>query len=249
MASRNSRSRATEPLRAAARGAPASVRRQALHGETVARLRHMILEGELRPGERIPELQFCAAFGISRTPLREALKVLATEGLVETRPNRSSIVARVQPEEIAAIFEIMGALERLAGELVCARISNAEIAELDRMHEELVALHRKRERTAYFRKNQDIHLRIIALTKNPVLLASYENFAGKIRRARYMANDDRIRWNESLREHENIMRALRARNRDQLVKRLADHSARTGAVVIEEIRKQQEDGEDSRFGT
>jgi DNA-binding GntR family transcriptional regulator len=228
---------------------PARTRRSALHGEIAARLRQMILEGELRPGERIPELQFCATFGISRTPLREALKVLATEGLVESRPNRGSVVARVQADEIAAIFEVMSALERLAGELVCARISNTEIAELDRLHEELIVLHGKGDRSAYFRKNQQIHERIVALTENPVLIATYGNFAGKIHRARYMANYDRIRWDESVREHEGIMRALRARNPDLLAQRLSEHSTRTGRVVIAQLRKQQDEAEEARFGT
>lgn len=231
------------------RAGPARARRSALHGEIAARLRQMILEGELRPGERIPELQFCAAFGISRTPLREALKVLTTEGLIEARPNRGSVVARVQADEIAAIFEVMGALERLAGELVCARVSNAEIAVLDRLHEELVALHRKGDRAAYFRKNQQIHEQIIGLTENPVLIATYANFAGKIHRARYMANYDRLRWDESVREHEGIMRALRTRKRDLLAQRLSEHSMRTGRVVIAQLRKQQDEREHIRFGT
>lgn len=249
MTSRVPRSRVTARGKAAARRVPAPARRSALHGEIAARLRQMILEGELRPGERIPELQFCAAFGISRTPLREALKVLATEGLVESRPNRGSIVSPVHADEIASIFEVMGALERLAGELVCARISNAEIAELDRLHDELIALHRKGDRTAYFRKNQEIHQRIVALTENPVLVASYVNFAGKIHRARYMANYDRIRWDESVREHEGIMRAIRSRNSNLLAQRLSEHNMRTGRVVIGHLRTQQDDSEEIRFGT
>lgn len=222
--------------------------RLSLHDEIAAELRRMILEGQLQPGERIPEAQFCSSFGISRTPLREALKVLAAEGLVELRPNRGGRVAEIHADEIAAIFEVMGALERLAGYLVCARISNAEIEELERMHAALVTLHRKGDRTGYFRQNQQIHRRIIALTENPVLLATYTSFAGKIARARYSANYDRIRWDESVREHEAIMRAIRARNSEVLSQRLEEHSIKTGRVVIGQLQNLQVAEPDRRRG-
>src|ERR1700738_2048711 len=95
------------------------ISRISLHDETVSRLRAMILEGELLPGSRIAERELCDRFGISRTPLREALKVLAAEGLVELLPHRGARVSRLSDHELRDAFEIVSALEALAGELAC----------------------------------------------------------------------------------------------------------------------------------
>jgi DNA-binding GntR family transcriptional regulator len=221
---------------ARANGAGAGAPRGGLHHVIVERLRAMILDGDLRPGQRLPELRLCKSLGVSRTPLREAFKLLASDGLIELRPHRGGVVAIIDPDDIAAVFEVMGGLEQLAGELVCERVSNAELASLEAAHAQLVALHRKGDRAGYFRMNQEIHDRIVALARNPVLLATYRGFAGKIRRARAQANYDRVRWDESVREHDAIMRALRARRADQLARRLRDHNRRTGAAVTAQLK-------------
>ena len=217
--------------------APPDGGRGGLHYVIVAQLRAMILDGDLRPGQRLPELQLCKALGVSRTPLREAFKLLASEGLIELRLNRGGVVAAIDPDDIAAVFEVMGGLEHLAGGLVCERVSNADIAELERAHARLVSLHRKGDRAGYFRLNQEIHDRIIALARNDALLATYRGFSGKIRRARAQANYDSLRWSESVREHESIMNALRARRSDLLAERLSEHNRRTGEVVIRQLRR------------
>ena len=95
----------------------APIHRPSLHEELVDRLREMIVEDHFQPGEKIPEKSLCDSFGVSRTPLREALKVLASEGLVVLTPNRGSRVATVTPEELANTFPVLAALERLVGEL------------------------------------------------------------------------------------------------------------------------------------
>ena len=223
-----------------------SLRATTLHDEIVAALRALILEGALAPGDRIIETDLCKQLNVSRTPLREALKVLAAERLVELRPNRSSIVAEIRADDMAAIFEILPSLEALVGELVCARISNVELDEVDAMHERLAGFYRKKDRIAYFRQNQQIHLKLAELTRNPVLYETYSAFAAKVERARYTANYDKLRWEESMSEHEAIMRALRARNGELLSRRLREHNVRTGAVVTDQLRKLQDQ---ARTGT
>ncbi|MEL7544592.1 MAG: GntR family transcriptional regulator, partial [Pseudomonadota bacterium] len=89
--------------------------RRSLHDELIERMRALITDGSLTPGEKVPEKALCAQFGVSRTPLREALKVLAHEGLVELIPNRGATVARLTVEDLDEVFPIMGALEALAG--------------------------------------------------------------------------------------------------------------------------------------
>lgn len=210
--------------------------RRALHEQAAAALREMILEGALRAGDRIPEEQFCRRLGISRTPLREALKILEAEGFVEIRPNRGSIVAMVPADEVEAIFETMAALEDLTGTLVCARISNEEIAQIAALHAEMTLAFRSGKRARYFEINQDIHRQLVQATKNPVLAASYAGFTEKIQRARFQANYDPARWEESMLEHEDIMRALEGRQAKELARLLRDHSDRTGEAVIAHLR-------------
>lgn len=232
--------RPTEAVASARDGDPVgnhsrSVRR-ALHDEAAAALRQMIIEGALRAGDRVPEEQFCRQLGISRTPLREALKILAAEGLVELRPNRGSVIASVRTDEVEATFEVMGALEELIGILVCARISNIEIERIAELHEQMAEAFRHSDRAKYFALNQDIHQELVLATKNPVLATSYHAFAEKIQRARFQANYDPSRWEESMREHEAIMQALRGRRAEELARLLREHSDMTGRAVVSHLR-------------
>src|ERR1700751_1689030 len=106
---------------------------QSLHDETLTRLRDHIVEGHIPDGGRIPERQLCEMLGISRTPLREALKVLAAEGLVELLPNPGARVRPLSERDLAELFDLMGGLEGLAGRLACETITDAEIAEVERL--------------------------------------------------------------------------------------------------------------------
>src|SRR5436190_23212782 len=101
-----------------------------MHDEVVSRLRHLLIEGEIPPGARIPERELCASLSISRTPLREALKVLAAEGLVVLLPNRGSRAAKLTQKDVKDLFEVCEALEATAGELACARITDAQLREI-----------------------------------------------------------------------------------------------------------------------
>lgn len=207
--------------------------RPSLHDELVATVRDMILEGELAPGTRIPEVAICEDLGISRTPLREALKVLASEGLVVLLPRRGSMVSEVSVDEISAVFEVMASLEALIGELIVERATDADIAEIDRMHTKMMVAHSDGNRTAYFRQNQNIHYRLASLTCNPVLESTYETYSRKIMRGRSVANLDQLRWDESAREHGGIMEALRQRNGRLLAERMKEHSELTAKCVVD----------------
>ena len=99
-----------------------------LHDELVERLRELIVESTLEPGVRVPERELCERFAVSRTPLREALKVLASEGLLELLPHRGAQVTRLTAADLDEMFPVMGALEALAGELACTWITEAEMA-------------------------------------------------------------------------------------------------------------------------
>jgi DNA-binding GntR family transcriptional regulator len=119
-----------------------AIPRKTLHNELVKLLRNMIMEGELVPGSRIPESRLCELFGVSRTPLRDALKVLSVEGLIYLLPNRGARVVQVTCKEMEEIVPVLGMLAALAGELACAKIKADEFASIRSMHTQLIEHYR-----------------------------------------------------------------------------------------------------------
>lgn len=191
---------------------PTRLRRRSLHEDVTEALREMIVSGELPLGQKVPEKELCEAYGVSRTPLREALKVLATDGLVTLEPNRGAWVSQLTVEDIAEVFPVMGALEALAGELACAHVTDAEIGRIRALHDQMVLHYQSRELDAYFAVNQQIHEAILAAARNPTLTAQYRALAARVRRARYVANMTDQRWQRATEEHEVIMRCLEDRD-------------------------------------
>ena len=201
----------------------APIGRASLHDELVERLRELIVESTLEPGARVPERELCERFAVSRTPLREALKVLASEGLLELQPHRGARVTRLTAADLDEMFPVMGALEALAGELACAQITEAEMAEVRALHYQMVLHATRGELPEYFRLNQRIHEAIMAAARNPTLARLYRGLAGRARRARYLANMSKPRWDQAVAEHEVILAALEKRDGAALGRVLKAH--------------------------
>jgi len=183
-----------------------------LHADVLSRLRHMLVEGEIPPGHRIPERELCLTLGISRTPLREALKALAAEGLVVLLPNRGARAARLTRESIQDLFEVCEGLEALAGELACQRISETQVAEIAVLHQTMIAHYQDAELDQYYRCNRQIHEAIVRASDNAVLSSLYESVSARIRRARFRTPMTPERWLLAIQEHEGILNALRRRD-------------------------------------
>lgn len=211
------------------------VERRLLHEEGVDRLRDMIVQGELAPETKLNERVLAAQLGISRTPLREAIKFLASEGLVELLPNRGAVVASLKAGKVKEIFAVLGALEASAGELACRDATDADIAEIRALHYQMVAHHARGELAQYFRYNQQIHIRIVECAGNATLTQIYRGLNAHVRRARYMANLSRERWDKAVREHEEILDALSARDSKRLQSLLRDHLANKLVLVMEAL--------------
>jgi DNA-binding GntR family transcriptional regulator len=195
-------------------------------------LRDSIVEGRLPPGARVPERELCAELGVSRTPLREALKVLAAEGLVELFPNRGARVREFTATDVRELFELLAALESAAGRLACSRIEDAEVATIERLHYEMYGHYMRGELPRYFECNQAIHATIVAAARNETLKRTYATLTARMRRFRYAANTlARDRWGEAMREHEQILDALRRRDADGIATVLFDHLMRKHAVA------------------
>lgn len=198
---------------------------QSLHEEVLTRLRDYIVEGKIPDGARVPEKQLCELFGISRTPLREALKVLASEGLIDLLPNRGARVRPLDQGEIRELFELMGGIEALAGRLACERITETEFLRIEEIHHQMYSHYLRKDLSKYFKCNQDIHRMIVEASRNNALKATYLSLADRLRRLRYSANLDRHRdrWGEAMREHEAILDALRRRSSQELSDILFNH--------------------------
>lgn len=186
-------------------------------------VREMIYDGALAPGQRLQEADLAAHFGASRTPLREALKALAAEGLVEIEANKGARVSRLSIAELAETFPVMGALEALAGELAAVNASDDEIRGLEALHGEIVRHYQARDLKAYFKANQRFHENLLAAARNATLSDHYQRLAGRVRRARYQANLSPKRWAQSVAEHEEIIAALIARDGALLARVLRTH--------------------------
>jgi DNA-binding GntR family transcriptional regulator len=217
--------------------APAPKASTLLHDEVLSRLRDHIVQGNLADGARVPERQLCDMFGISRTPLREALKVLAAEGLIDLLPNRGARIKILSRKDLRELFDVIGGLEALAGRLACESISNDEIAEIETLHYQMYRLYVQRNLVDYFHCNQLIHESIVKAARNEVLITTYASFAGRIRRARFAANLDkqRDRWGQAMREHETILEALRCRAGDELSNILFLHLRNKQKIILENI--------------
>ncbi len=194
-----------------------------LHEKVVEQVREMIFTGELESESRVPEKLLCERFGISRTPLREALKVLAREGLIALLPNRGARVTKLTPADIDEVFPVMGALEAVAGEAACQHITEEGIAEVRALHYQMALHHTRGERPEYFQLNQKIHEKILDAAANPTLTQLYKGLSFRIRRARYMANISQERWDEAMAEHEAILEALGTRQGAKLGELLKSH--------------------------
>lgn len=218
--------------------------RSSLHDTLVAYLREMVLNGELRPGDKVPEQQLCERFDVSRTPLREALKVLAAEGIIRLQMNRGAVVAETTKEEIEEIFPIMGALEAVAGKMACQRASDDEIARIRRQHEEMNAHYAAGNEKEYLRLNRKIHEDIVALSGNTTLKALYQQMLTRIRSIRFVANKGKEQWEQAMREHDAIIKALEARDEVELGRLLQAHvdgtASRIAHAFVQGFMRQEE---------
>lgn len=234
------------PRLTAGRSAPAlrsgasRVDRAALHARAAERLRAMIVRGDLAPGEAIGEAELCAALGMSRTPLREALKLLAAERLVDLRANRSARVAPLRAEETDELFEAVAGIERVAAELAARRADARALRGL-RALQDRIERHRGRGELAdYFAVNQRIHREIVAAAGNAALAAAHGSLLARAERARLFAiAASSERWSESVDEHRQVLAALEARDAERAGRALERHVLRTGEAIRAALRRRE----------
>jgi DNA-binding GntR family transcriptional regulator len=200
----------------------------------VAQLQRMIVEGALTPGTRLNERMLCDKLGVSRTPLREAFRVLAAQGLVNLLPNRGAVVPELSTKDIEETFEVISGLEAMSGELACARMTDAEVNEIRALHYEMLACHAVRDLPGYYRLNYLIHDAINKAARNDVLRQTYGNINSRLQALRFRSNFDRDKWDAAVQEHCAMIDALDARDGARLAKILRAHVLAKCACVLAE---------------
>lgn len=210
--------------------------RAALHEQVVQRLRQMLVENRIVPGAKLNERELSEVLNVSRTPLREAIKMLAAEGLVELLPNRGAIAVELSEADVLNTFEVMSGLEAQSGELAAQRITYAELAEIKAMHYEMLAAYTRRDLPTYYRLNAAIHSAINAAAKNPVLTATYKQVNARLQALRFRSNQDGEKWRASVKEHEQMIEALSTRNAAAMRAVLLIHLNEKRDVVIKQLR-------------
>jgi DNA-binding GntR family transcriptional regulator len=213
-----------------------TIPRAALHERVADRLRELLVEGAIAPGAKLNERELSERLAVSRTPLREAIKMLAAEGLVELLPNRGAVALCLSEQDVLNTFEVMAGLEGMSGELAAQRITEAEISEIKALHYEMLAAHTRRDLSAYYRFNAQIHKAINGAAKNPVLLATYTQVNARLQALRFRSNQYDAKWKRAVSEHEQMIEALAKRDGAALRAILVQHLNNKRDVVMEQIR-------------
>ena len=213
-----------------------SIPRPALHGQVTQRLRQLLVEGRIAPGAKLNEREVCEQLKVSRTPLREAIKTLAAEGLVELLPNRGAIAVQLGEADVLHTFEVMAGLEGLSGELAAQRVTTEELTEIEALHYEMKAAYTRRDLSAYYQLNAAIHRAINAAAKNPVLTATYTQVNARLQALRFRSNQDGEKWARAMQEHDRMLQALQQRDAAALRAELVAHLGHKLEVVLEQLR-------------
>jgi DNA-binding GntR family transcriptional regulator len=210
--------------------------RRSLHEEVASRLREMLVEGRIAPGAKLNERELSGLLSISRTPLREAIKLMASEGLVDLLPNRGAVAVRLGETDVMHAFEMLAGLEGMAGALAAERITDSELAEIRALHYEMMASFARSDMSGYYRLNANIHVAINNAAKNPLLTKTYREINARVQSLRFRTNENKPMWKLAMKEHERMLDALDARDATAARTVMVEHLLRKRDVVLELMR-------------
>src|ERR1700688_2236630 len=210
--------------------------RRSLHDEVALRLREMLVEGRIAPGAKLNERELCDLLSISRTPLREAIKLMAAEGLVDLLPNRGAVAVRLSESDVVHAFEVLAGLEGMSGELAAQRITDFELAEIRALHYEMLACFTRSDLSGYYRLNARIHAAINSAAKNPLLSKTYREINARVQSLRFRTNQNKPMWKLAMKEHGQMLDAIVARDAGAARKVLVEHLLRKRDVVLDLMR-------------
>lgn len=213
--------------------------RRSLSEEAADTLRELILLEKLAPGMAFSERDLAEGLGISRTPLKEAIRILESEGLIEYGPTRRPYVADPKIEVLVQNLQVLGSLEGLAGELACAAATNKEIAGISELCDRMNAAPKTVDPLDYFRLDMSFHRQIIVASRNAPLIATHAQYNARLWRARYISSKRRGERDSTLGQHIDIIRSLQKRDGPETARQMRRH-LETTVVNIKAALKDRE---------
>lgn len=218
--------------------------RKSLAERVADELRDLVLLEKLKPGANIPERETAEALGVSRTPLRESLRILANEGLVDIAPNRPPKVANPSLAELGSLLEVQGALEALAGELACQHAQASAIDEIVDVEATMRSTSDTSEPLKFFQLDMRFHSLIVAASGNEPLIRTHQHYNARLWRARFISSRRRVNRPGTLEQHTLIVQALQKRDGSACAQALKSH-LQAGYLNIENamVNQQNEQAE------
>jgi len=199
------------------------IQAKTLHQEIVAQIQKMIRKGILVRGQKIDEKSLCESMGVSRTPVREALRLLKSEGLIELIPHKGAFVSQPCIEEINDMFEVMSVLEGTCARLATSHMNDKDLQKIEALHKELEIHYQRRDYVAYLKRNNVFHVFIQELAGNRVLNDVINGLRQKILLYRQRQLYQPERFDQSIQEHRNLMEAFRKRDPDSAESLMKHH--------------------------
>ena len=212
------------------------IKKKTLHEEIADNLREMIMSGELKEGDKIKEDELCAVMDISKTPLREALRVLSTEGLIKLIPNRGAFVSTPTFEEIKEMFDVMSVLEGACARAAAEKMSDRDFASLKKLHNKLEENFSRRDQKEYIRINNQYHSFVQDLAGNRTLNQIVNGLRQKILLYRFQSLNLPERFDQSIVEHRDLLEAFRKRNPQKAETLMRSH-LRKQSDALEKLAK------------
>jgi DNA-binding GntR family transcriptional regulator len=191
-------------------------------------LEEEILTGLLRPGRRLEEAHLADRFGVSRTPIREALLQLAANGLVEFRPRRGAIVVEIGPRQLMEMFDVMAELESMCARLAARRVTDQALERIAAAHDDCVRAAAEKDINEYYDANEVFHVRIRQASQNEFLMEQATNLQKRLKPYRRMQLRARDRVRASLEEHQRVVDAIAAGDAERAGAEMRDHVALMG---------------------
>lgn len=202
-------------------------------------LREAILKGELKPGERLMELQLAAKLGVSRTPIREAIRMLEQEGLAVTIPRKGAEVAKMTEKDMQDVLQVREALDELAANIACERITQEELDELVTAMHEFEISTRTKDLKRIAETDVKFHDVIYRATDNPKLVTMVNNLREQMYRYRVEYLKDEKNYPTLLKEHKEIVEGLKTQNKEMIAEAMRKHVANQAAAVQVMIKEQE----------
>ena len=209
---------------------------QNLHEAIFQKLRLLLVEGKIAPGSKLNERELAESLNVSRTPIREAIRRLAADGLVELIANRGAIAVQLSLEDVINTFNVIADLEGFSGELAANNISDATLSELEALQYEMMASYARRDLSTYYKLNLHIHQLINQAANNPVLAQLFSQVNARIEALRFRSNQDGVKWEKAVEEHQEMLDSLKARDSTRMRRIMIQHVQNKRDVVVQLLK-------------